>query len=450
MIAATTRLYALAPIGLGTGQVETLMSYINRLAIAHCVSVNRIIIDVITPAAVIFSPAGRWLMLPSYFESFAGATKNTEALCRALAALTGREELVQMTMLPYAAHIDGIGLFHGSVRCCRACFNADIAGNLFPYERLLWTLRATTACPIHGTLLEDNVRCGNSVNTPRVKHPRTGIGFCRCCGSVGMACNKLSPTKAKPLEIEISRSIAELLAQSARFTGRTQRQGPHEVIQAVVRARKRGVAEFMEPTGVRFGKMYRWLRLPRARLALKVFANISLAHGVSLSSLLQGEWRVVNQPLLVEALSRQPYNSLTRADLEEVMHQAIESGWSSAHVAHKLGVARGTLRYQVPELVSALTRSNTKLANMRRQAEVTNVERIVIKMFKSGERLSTRNACKYDPKLRSSTSLSYIAFGRFRRIFDPSFGQIGAREISQAAMPIVVAAERRLMKFAGG
>src|SRR5215211_5768424 len=45
-----SRLYSLVPIGLGTPYVESLTSYVSRLAVAHCLEVGKLIAGVIAPA----------------------------------------------------------------------------------------------------------------------------------------------------------------------------------------------------------------------------------------------------------------------------------------------------------------------------------------------------------------------------------------------------------------
>ena len=44
-----SRLYHLEPIGIGTPEVESLSSYLNRLAQAHCVTVNTLIAHELLP-----------------------------------------------------------------------------------------------------------------------------------------------------------------------------------------------------------------------------------------------------------------------------------------------------------------------------------------------------------------------------------------------------------------
>ena len=44
-----SRLYSLEPIGIGTPEVESLSSYLNRLAQAHCVTVSALIAHELVP-----------------------------------------------------------------------------------------------------------------------------------------------------------------------------------------------------------------------------------------------------------------------------------------------------------------------------------------------------------------------------------------------------------------
>jgi len=44
-----SRLYALEPMGIGTAQVESLTSYLGRLAVAHRVSMSKLMMEEIAP-----------------------------------------------------------------------------------------------------------------------------------------------------------------------------------------------------------------------------------------------------------------------------------------------------------------------------------------------------------------------------------------------------------------
>src|SRR5262249_59893394 len=52
-----SRLYSLEPIGIGTPEVESLSSYLNRLAQAHCVTVTMLIAHELLPLVGTPAPA---------------------------------------------------------------------------------------------------------------------------------------------------------------------------------------------------------------------------------------------------------------------------------------------------------------------------------------------------------------------------------------------------------
>ena len=106
---AVTTLYGLQPYGLHTGTVESLSNYICRLAYAHCVSVRKLISEIVTPAtgdslcyhAVISGNSARGS------RAIMGTTDIARRWCDSLSKLTGRHDIRYMTFVPYSNHVGG-------------------------------------------------------------------------------------------------------------------------------------------------------------------------------------------------------------------------------------------------------------------------------------------------------------------------------------------------------
>jgi len=122
-----TRLYHLAPIGVGTPHVESLTGYLQRLAEAHHVSTSDLVsgelLPVLQPGGLGGKPVATWLSQEGPHLNGTGAMAGEAA--RALALLTGRQELLCLTLQPWTAVIAAYGLVRirkHSRRWCDACY----------------------------------------------------------------------------------------------------------------------------------------------------------------------------------------------------------------------------------------------------------------------------------------------------------------------------------------
>jgi hypothetical protein len=143
----------LMPRGLGTPLVESLASYVTRLAEAHVVSVWRLILHVLRPP-----PASR---IPRSSIRYAypvnGLGKVSEPFLRAFEIATQRADLQLPTLSVLDGCISQPGTFRTTEAWCPCCLEQWRAAELPLYSPLLWTLQAVTMCPIHKCPLAD--RC---------------------------------------------------------------------------------------------------------------------------------------------------------------------------------------------------------------------------------------------------------------------------------------------------
>jgi hypothetical protein len=110
-------LYALTPCGLGTPFVESLGSYMIRLAEAHMVSVCRLILHVLSPP-----PPGRISRSTiRYAYPANGLGKVSEPLLRALEVATQRRNLRLLTLSALEGCVSQPGTFRATEAWCPGC-----------------------------------------------------------------------------------------------------------------------------------------------------------------------------------------------------------------------------------------------------------------------------------------------------------------------------------------
>src|ERR1700749_532898 len=151
-LAPHSRLYNLEPIGVRTPYVESLTSYITRLAEAHSVHVKRLFISEIAPLT-----KGWWLKRINSTD-FSNTTGNlsaalnsinsTSAACvEALSQLTTRQDLKYLTMGYWERILSNRGLIRASCAWCADCYEQQRANSWEIYDHLLWTLKEIKVCP---------------------------------------------------------------------------------------------------------------------------------------------------------------------------------------------------------------------------------------------------------------------------------------------------------------
>lgn len=185
-----SQLYHLDPIGVGTPMVESLTSYVSRLAEAHSVHLYVLVRKLVLPL----------LNWPSFYKdehvnhgrlngflgqhsvSLNGLTPSVRDFVQALEQVTMRRHLHLLTMLPYKEVLSGQALLRRTKAWCPRCYEEWREAEQVIHEPLLWMLSVVTLCPKHGQPLEQH--CPNP-NCTRVQYPLTTrgqSGYCARCG----------------------------------------------------------------------------------------------------------------------------------------------------------------------------------------------------------------------------------------------------------------------------
>lgn len=180
-------LYHLAPQGLGTAQVESLSSYLCRLAEAHHLPPRVLVYQAILPywtAACQANPAE-----PAFRDTWiscVGKINGTGAWARlwtqALAALTLRADLEPLTLRPWRLVLPHGGRTLRRTRAwCPACYAAGAPTPGGIYDRLLWALAPVRWCPLHAAPLQDRCPAATCGRAQPVLGGAMRPGHCAYC-----------------------------------------------------------------------------------------------------------------------------------------------------------------------------------------------------------------------------------------------------------------------------
>ena len=177
-----SKLYCLAPLGMGTVEIESLTSYIQRLAWAYRVNPRVLVAEVILPHL-----SDRYYADPSQLGSFSrtrsmsinGIGEVAQDWAKVLEQLTMRSDLRFLTLRPWADGLPVWGLQRNAPQWCPTCYEEWREQKQPVYQPLLWTLQAVTICPRHAQPLVEH--CPVCQKPQSAIASRRQLGYCTQC-----------------------------------------------------------------------------------------------------------------------------------------------------------------------------------------------------------------------------------------------------------------------------
>jgi transcriptional regulator with XRE-family HTH domain len=179
-----SRLYSLVPAGIGTPLIESLTSYINRLAWTYRVGPRILIAQEIMPhlgKSYHFQSSSSLLgaFCRSEAMSINSAGEGTLDWSGTLERLTMRGDLQDLTLCQWAGKIPPQGLLRAAPAWCPTCYHEWWEKGLPIYQPLLWMLQIVTVCLRHRRQLEE--RCLHCQRKQSVIPARIQPGCCTQC-----------------------------------------------------------------------------------------------------------------------------------------------------------------------------------------------------------------------------------------------------------------------------
>jgi len=172
-------LYNIPPIGVGTMEVESLTSYIARIADAHCVEtgtlVNEILITELKKEGI-YKEENIFAVYRNQTSKFNGLSVTASKNAKIMNRLCGRDNLENLTLNKYKNILTDTRLLKVNKSWCPYCV-ADMKET--QYEKLIWNISLVDTCHIHNVKLVDTCqKCG--ANQKHIKY-KTLNGFCQKC-----------------------------------------------------------------------------------------------------------------------------------------------------------------------------------------------------------------------------------------------------------------------------
>ena len=178
---AVTHLYSLEPLGIGTGMIESLSSYITRLAGAHCVTPGKLFYglrDLLKNSSSNSTHGAPCNRLP-FTLSISGCGEVAERVVNTMQVLTGQPNLRLLTLLDWRRALSPRKLIRKTQAWCPYCYEEWRRSGKPLYQPLLWSIEVVTTCDVHRRPLQ--VCCPHC--RKQFHGRQTKPGYCSRCGA---------------------------------------------------------------------------------------------------------------------------------------------------------------------------------------------------------------------------------------------------------------------------
>ncbi len=380
-----SRLYHLEPIGVGTAQVESLTSYLSRLARAHSVSVRKLarlemvpLLDQEYPGEVLSTT------FSDVDQTINGARRSAIRAVLALEKLTMRNDLRFLTMWSWNKIVSSQGLLRSVRAWCPACYDEWYQAGKILYDPLLWALDVVKVCPQHYQSL--NVQCPyqDCQTTLRFITSEKQRGYClRCKRWLGVVSAEQESDEKIFSEEGLKQSIwqanvmGELLAAAPFVTLPPPKEGLAEVISTYVENMSAGnVCALARTLGVPPDRLYSYLKETGA-IQLDSFLDVCYRLEISPLDLLTDPKMLKNYNQVSCQGSRDPHSLLEEGlghpDLDQMQHVLATILASDedplpplSEIARRLEQAEKTLHNHFPDLCRAIIERRQKYQKAER------------------------------------------------------------------------------------
>ena len=426
LIPPRSRLYHLEPIGIGTPHVESLTSFLMRLANAHSVEVNTLVAKEIS---IYFNQ--RYVQdnlskgLSTLFNRGAALNSNgilASQLCQSLEKLTLRKDLSFLTLFLSNKTFSSRKLLRKSKAWCSACYEQWQVSGKTVYEPLLWTLESIKVCSGHFQPLKN--KCPHCDRTIPWLTGRSKVGYCPKCDQwLGSFLQNHHNYNESDLTkyIWIAQSLSELISFIPSISSSVQSTNISKAFNLIIDGTCEGnIAEFAKVFGLPKNTVWMWCKgksVPELRAILTVCycLDISLLDFITLKQQAFQSPSVNHQRLPGGSRPRRSSPKTfdymaTEKYLKNILNSP-EHPLKMKEVAQRLNINQRTIYSYFPNLCKAISvkyRSYQKQQTAERiQQCCQEVEQAVHDLYQAGE---------YPSEARVSQLISQPGYFRYNEV----------------------------------
>lgn len=369
-----SRLYNLAPLGLNGSLVESLTSYLCRLANEHHVEVGALIQYSIAPVLgkrYISDDKSRSI---SSFLRYAGPINGNGTMASdwvgALEALTLRADLALLTLLAGANALSQRDLLQPVRQWCPMCYEVWRRLDAIIYEPLLWSINGITVCPEHRHSLE---RCCPycSSSLPWLTWC-SRPGYCSTCGRwLGKADGN---GQVKEKDMYIAETVGDFLARIPQMSLSIPRECVIQSLRDLIATTTKGnMAAFSRNLGVPKTTLWELVQghfPPSLPLLLQICYKFRLSplQLLAVGELIAPGEMLLSQEQIQKRDARRPFDhKQLQQSLEDILADQQSASLSMREVARRLGYPARTIKTHFPMHCREISRRHAEYRKQQGQ-----------------------------------------------------------------------------------
>ena len=371
---ARSALYPVEPVGVGTPDVESLTSYLARLALAHSVSPRTLLVEAVLPLV------GRSDLskatdnsLSAFWMADSRALNGTGTIARvwsqALATLTGRTDLPHLTLLTWRDVFPTRGLLRRIRAWCPACYEEWRRDGSAIYDPLRWALAVVIGCPRHRRLFRQACPHPDCRKSQPLLASCAIPGHCAACGG-WLGASVETDLAGEGLSAEtvawqrwVDDAVGNLLAASPVATPPRRERIAHLIARCTVPLG--GPATFARALQWNPGTVWQWkqgMHIPSLgalvtlcyRLAISP-RDFLLADPAQINLVPTNPHPPTDGRRMPTAVRKRFDSDRVRAALVDVLQRSEEPPPSMRQVARRLGYGHADLSGRFPDVCHAIS-----------------------------------------------------------------------------------------------
>lgn len=414
-------LHHLEPINVGTPMVESLTSYMTRLAHSHGVFVNTLLSKIVNPLlSKTFIKNYTSRELKSFFNrshALNGYGRTATDFVEILNQLTLHNKLEFLTLIPFSNVLTTTGLLRPHKAWCPICYQHWKQNQQIIYDPLLWSLNDVNICLIHQYPLVHN--CPHCHHQLLWLNWKSTLGYCpHCFQWLGGSSNTSVVTHEK----WIVETLGELLANADQLSFvLTQEDIQKSFIYIVHQVTEDNIAAFAAMHKIPKNSFWGWYS-GKNRPTLSALLQICYSFDISLCRFLTQDFHLStahnrNLNLKME-YSRNTRSSPRTLDLNHIentlinyLSQVREPLLTITEIAKQLKINRRVLSKHFPELCHQIV---TKRRNYMRMSHAAAIEQCCQEIKEAI--VSLQHSGEYPTESRVSELISNPGYFRYKKV----------------------------------
>ncbi|WP_108671562.1 TniQ family protein [Peribacillus acanthi] len=358
-----SKLYNLEPIGMGTPYVESLTSYISRLAECHSMNLTTLVCKTFIPFIKTESRKNSFMngSIGPKTKYINGNSSISLEYVSALEELTTRNDLIFLTMNSWS------GLFSNNVigesrKWCPNCLDEAKNNGSEIYEPLIWYIKGINICDKHQVLLEDScLICGKKLN---FLHANFIVGHCQYC--LNWLGYKSQTTNVDNLKYQqfLLDTFKTLIAKGQNLNTNPTKQRIGYILKKIMDVNNfRSINEFGNFLGLHPTLMQQWISnksKPSIDCIFKIYNQINLSIYELIANSLKDDLNLEIKDIKKTVINRKRVFNLN--EMEKEFREEIKNNYYKS--LKKLCEAKSfnimTAKKYFPELCEEINKNNLK------------------------------------------------------------------------------------------